>query len=111
MSPRATRVMRYMLLAVGCLGAVVLFMLVAASANDARFAQQLNVLVVLNGIIVAVLVLLVGREFWRLFRNRRKGVFGAKLTMRLVGFFALMAILPGALLYGVSVTFLSNSIE
>ena len=44
MSPRATRVMRYMLLAVGCLGAVVLFMLVAASANDSRFAQQLNVL-------------------------------------------------------------------
>jgi hypothetical protein len=89
----------------------VLFMLVAASANDARFGQQLNLLVVLNGIIVVVLVLLVGREVWRLWRNRRKGVFGARLATRLVGFFALMAILPGALLYGVSVAFLGNSIE
>ena len=111
MSPRTTRVLRYLLLVVGCLGAVVLFMLVAASANDARFAQQLNVLVVLNGVIVVVLVLLVGRECWRLLRNRRNGVFGAKLATRLVGFFALMAILPGALLYGVSVAFLGNSIE
>ena len=111
MSPRATRVLRYLLLVVGCLGGVGLFMLVAASANDARFAQQLNLIVVMNGVIAVVLVLLVGRECWRLFRNRRKGVFGAKLATRLVGFFALMAILPGALLYGVSVAFLGNSIE
>ena len=111
MTPRTTRVLRYLLLAVGCLGAVVLFMLVAASANDARFAQQLNMLVVLNAVIVGVLVLLVGRECWRLVRNRRKGVFGAGLAMRLVGFFALMAVLPGALLYSVSVAFLGNSIE
>ena len=111
MTPRTTRMLRYLLLAVGSLGAVVLFMLVAASANDARFGQQLNLLVVLNGVIIVVLVLLVGRECWRLFRNRRKGVFGARLATRLVGFFALMAILPGMLLYTVSVAFLGNSIE
>lgn len=111
MSPNATRVLRYLLLVVGCLGGVMLFLLATASANDAHFAQQLNLLVILNGLIVVVLVLLVGREFWRLFRNWRNGVFGAKLAMRLVGLFALMAILPGALLYGVSVTFLGNSIE
>ena len=111
MSPKATRVMRYLLLVLGCLGGVLLFLLATASANDEHFAQQLNLLVILNSLIVVVLVLLVGREFWRLFRNWRNGVFGAKLAMRLVGLFALMAILPGALLYGVSVTFLGNSIE
>ena len=111
MSPRATRVLRYLLLVVGCLGGVSLFLLATASANDEHFAQQLKVLVILNGLIVAVLVLLVGREFWRLLRNWRNGVFGARLALRLVGLFALMAILPGALLYGVSVTFLGNSIE
>jgi nitrogen fixation/metabolism regulation signal transduction histidine kinase len=110
-SPRTTRVLRYLLLVVGCLGGVLLFLLATASANDEHFAQQLNLLVILNGLIVVVLVLLVGREFWRMFRNWRNGVFGAKLAMRLVGLFALMAILPGALLYGVSVTFLGNSIE
>ena len=111
MSPKATRVLRYLLLVVGCIGGVLLFLLATASANDEHFAQQLNLLVVLNGLIVVVLVLLVGREFWRLLRNWRKGVFGAKLALRIVGLFALMAVLPGALLYGVSVTFLGNSIE
>ncbi|MEP6701791.1 MAG: ATP-binding protein [Betaproteobacteria bacterium] len=111
MSPRATRILRYLLLVVGCLGGVTLFLLVSASANDAHFAQQLKVLVGLNGVIVAVLVLLVGRELWRLLRNWRRKVFGAKLALRMVGLFALIAILPGALLYGVSVTFLGNSIE
>jgi PAS domain S-box-containing protein len=38
-------------------------------------------------------------------------VFGAKLTLRLVLLFALVAILPGALVYGVSVQFVSKSIE
>jgi nitrogen fixation/metabolism regulation signal transduction histidine kinase len=104
-------VLRYMLLVVGCLGGVLLFLLATASANDAHFSQQLNLLVVLNGLIVVVLVLLVGRELWRLLRNWRHEVFGAKLALRMVWLFALMAILPGALLYGVSVTFLGNSIE
>ena len=111
MSPRRTRVLRYMLLVVGCLGGVLLFLLATASANDAHFSQQLNLLVVLNGLIVFVLVLLVGRELWRLLRNWRREVFGARLALRMVWLFALMAILPGALLYGVSVTFLGNSIE
>ena len=63
MSPRATRVLRYFLLVFGCLGGVLLFLLATASANDEHFAQQLNLLVVLNGLIMVVLVLLVGREF------------------------------------------------
>ena len=50
MSPRRTRVLRYMLLVVGCLGGVLLFLLATASANDAHFSQQLNLLVVLNGL-------------------------------------------------------------
>ncbi|MBK9609623.1 MAG: hypothetical protein IPO58_25820 [Betaproteobacteria bacterium] len=55
-------------------------------------------------------MLLVGREFWRLLRNWRNGVFGARLALRLVGLFALMAI-SARRWYGVSVTFLGNSIE
>ncbi|MEP7083373.1 MAG: HAMP domain-containing protein, partial [Betaproteobacteria bacterium] len=110
-TPKTTRVLRYLLLGFGSLGCVLLFLLATASANDEHFAQQLNLLVVLIALIVVVLLLLVGREFWRLLRNWRKGVFGAKLALRIVGLFALIAVLPGALLYGVSVTFLGNSIE
>ncbi|MBK9609622.1 MAG: hypothetical protein IPO58_25815 [Betaproteobacteria bacterium] len=45
--------LRYLLLVVGCLGGVSLFLLATASANDEHFAQQLKVLVILNGLIVA----------------------------------------------------------
>ena len=38
-------------------------------------------------------------------------MFGSRLTLRLVLLFALMAVLPGALIYGVSVQFLARSIE
>ena len=44
-------------------------------------------------------------------RKLKAGVFGAKLTLRLVLLFALMAVLPGALIYGMSVQFLARSIE
>ena len=45
-------------------------------------------------------------------RNKLKNkVFGAKLTLRLVLFFTLIAVLPGILVYAVSVQFLGKSIE
>ena len=41
----------------------------------------------------------------------RQQVYGAKLTLRLALFFTLIAVLPGVLVYAVSVQFLSKSIE
>ena len=46
-----------------------------------------------------------------LLRARRDAVFGAKLTTRMMMFFAVVAVLPGALVYGISVQFLASSIE
>ncbi len=54
---------------------------------------------------------LVGYQLWRLRKNLKAGVFGSRLAIRLVLLFALVAVLPGALLYGVSVQFLGKSIE
>src|SRR5712691_4010849 len=56
-------------------------------------------------------MLLVGIQLYRLRRNLKAGVFGSRLAVRLVWLFALVAVLPGALLYGVSVQFLGKSIE
>ncbi len=36
---------------------------------------------------------------------------GSRLTLRLLGMFAMMAIIPGLLVYGVSVNFLTRAIE
>jgi nitrogen fixation/metabolism regulation signal transduction histidine kinase len=107
----APRAVRYVLLGCACLGTIFLFLLATASANTALFARSYNLLLVLNGVMVAALMGLVGYQLLRLRRNLRAGVFGSRLAARLVVLFALVAVLPGALLYGVSVQFLGKSIE
>jgi nitrogen fixation/metabolism regulation signal transduction histidine kinase len=108
---RAPGVIRYVLVACACLGVIFLFLLATASANTALFARTYNLLLVLNGTMVAVLMGLVGYQLLRLRKQHKAGVFGSRLAARLVLFFALVAVLPGALLYGVSVQFLGKSIE
>src|SRR5271169_4800710 len=105
------RVMRYVLLVCACLGVIFLFLLATASANSALFARSYNLLLALNGTMLAVLTGLVGYQLLRLRRNLKAGVFGSRLALRLVLLFALVAVLPGALVYGVSVQFLNKSIE
>ncbi|HKW81472.1 MAG TPA: ATP-binding protein [Casimicrobiaceae bacterium] len=107
----APRVLRYVLLACAALGAVFLFLLATASANSALFASNYNLLLVINGALVVLLMGLVAYQLWRLRKNLKAGVFGSRLAVRLVLLFALIAVLPGALLYGVSVQFLGKSIE
>ncbi len=108
LSPRK---IRYFLLALAGLGAVFLFLLATASANTGLFAHNYNLLLALNGAMVALLMVLVGYQLWRLRRNLKAGVFGSRLAVRLVLLFALVAVVPGALLYGVSMQFLGKSIE
>jgi nitrogen fixation/metabolism regulation signal transduction histidine kinase len=107
----APRALRYVLLGCAVLGTVFLFLLATASANTELFASNYNLLLVLNGTMVALLMGLVGYQLWRLRKNLKAGVFGSRLAIRLVLLFALVAVLPGALLYGVSVQFLGKSIE
>jgi nitrogen fixation/metabolism regulation signal transduction histidine kinase len=107
----APRALRYVLLACAVLGTVFLFLLATASANTELFASNYNLLLVLNGAMVALLMGLVSYQLWRLRKNLKAGVFGSRLAIRLVLLFALVAVLPGALLYGVSVQFLGKSIE
>jgi nitrogen fixation/metabolism regulation signal transduction histidine kinase len=107
----APRALRYVLLGCAVLGTVFLFLLATASANTELFARNYNLLLVLNGTMVALLMGLVGYQLWRLRKNLKAGVFGSRLAIRLVLLFALVAVLPGALLYGVSVQFLGKSIE
>ncbi|MEK6594501.1 MAG: ATP-binding protein [Pseudomonadota bacterium] len=102
---------RYLLVLCVGLSVVTLFLLATASANTALFAEHYQLLLALNGGIAIVLVGIVVYQLFTLRRKLKAGVFGAKLTLRLVLLFALMAIIPGALIYGVSVQFLAKSIE
>jgi PAS domain S-box-containing protein len=102
---------RYLLILCVGLVAVVLFLLVTSSANPASFAERYPLLLALNGAVALMLTALVVFQLVTLRRRLKAGVFGSKLTLRLVLLFALMAVLPGALIYGMSVQFLARSIE
>lgn len=103
--------MKYFLILCLGLGAVLLFLLSTASANTALFARNYPLLLALNGVIALCLLGLVVYQLSVLRKKLAARVFGSKLTLRLVLFFSLMAVLPGALVYGVSVQFLAKSIE
>lgn len=103
--------LRYIVLACVGLGAVLLYLLSRASSNTAAFAQHYTLLVVLNIILVVVLAGVVGYQVWVVRKRIRERVFGARLTMRLIILFALMAVVPGTIIYAVSVQFLTRSIE
>ena len=96
-----------------CVGlvAIALFLVVSSSSNPALFAERYPLLLTLNGVVAAMLTVLVVFQVVTLRRKLKSGVFGAKLTLRLVLLFALMSVVPGALIYGMSVQFLARSIE
>ena len=103
--------MRWVLLASASLSAIALFLLATASANTELFARSYDNLLLLNGVLIGVLFAVVLWQLWRLRRGLKRGVFGSRLALRLVLLFALVAVLPGALVYAVSVQFLGRSIE
>jgi len=109
--PRSGALMRYLLLACVGLGVAATFLLASVSANTALFSAYYAPLLGINLVIALLLAGMVAYQLVSLRRRLRAGVFGAKLTLRLVTLFALMAVLPGALIYGVSVQFVSQSIE
>jgi nitrogen fixation/metabolism regulation signal transduction histidine kinase len=108
---RAPGWLRYALVLSVTLAAVTLFRLATAAANTSVFADRYPILLALNGGVALALAALVGYQLYILRRKLRSRVFGSKLTLRLVMLFALVGILPGALIYGVSVKFLGKSIE
>lgn len=88
-----------------------LALLVWSTGNASRYAQQYDVLLLLNGVFAVTLVFWVVVLAARLIRQLRRRQFGARLTARFALSFALIGVLPGALIYVLSVQFMSRSIE
>src|SRR5690349_23387823 len=87
---------RYALILCVGLVAIALFLVVTSSSNPALFAERYPSLLILNGVVAAMLTALVVYQIVTLQQRLKAGAFGAKLTLRLVLLFALMAVLPGA---------------
>ncbi|RFC34695.1 MAG: PAS domain S-box-containing protein [Candidatus Nitrotoga sp. LAW] len=103
--------MKYLIFISALLGSFLLYLLSSASANTELFSRNYYVLLALAGVLASYLTVLVGYQLWQLRGKLKAQVFGAKLTLRLTLFFILIAILPGLLVYAVSVQFLDKSIE
>ncbi len=96
---------------VAALGAIVLHLLSASSADVPVFAQGLPQLLLAGLAVVLLLMLLTGYQLLTLRRRLKQRVFGSRLTLRLVLLFSLVAVMPGALVYAVSVQFLARAVD
>ncbi|MDR2000368.1 MAG: HAMP domain-containing protein [Zoogloeaceae bacterium] len=95
----------------GILLALLLFLLVTASANTDLFANHYPLLIGINAVAAVTLLVPIAIQLRRLKREYRQRVFGSRLKSRLVVMLALMAVLPGMMLYGVSMLFAVKSID
>ena len=103
--------MKYVVFIGIALGAVLLYLLSHASANTAVSGQSYRILLALNIVLAGFLTLLIGWQVRRLYQQIKARVMGSRLALRLLGMFAMMAIIPGLVVYAVSVNFLTRSIE
>jgi nitrogen fixation/metabolism regulation signal transduction histidine kinase len=106
-----TKALRYLLVVGGAVISILLFMLASASENSDFFDQHYPWLIGLNALVASALLVLVILLLTRLYKRYKRGKFGSRLMTRLVLLFAAMGILPGIVIYVVSVQFVSRSIE
>ena len=105
------RWLRYVFVVGAAIISILLFLLASASENSASFDKHYPWLFGLNALAALALLALVSMLLVRLRNRRRRGEFGSRLTARLVLLFAIVGILPGAVIFTVSVQFVSRSIE
>lgn len=103
--------MKYIVFLSAALGTLLLYLLSNASANTAASGEHYTLLVSLNIALAVSLIILIVVQLWGLYRKIRNRVIGTRFTFRLLTSFALMAIMPGLIVYLVSVNFLTRSIE
>jgi len=96
----------------GTLGVIAWFLLLMATAADTGiFTRHYPLLIALNVVLALAMVTLVSWQLSALWRDYRAQIFGARLKLRLMLMFGVIAVLPGALVYAVSVQFVTRSIE
>ena len=88
-----------------------LLMLSDVTRNPTRFGEFYTPLIALTSVGVAILSALLVRDFAQLAREVRKNRPGARLTVRMVAVFSLLAVTPVMMIYLFSVQFLHRSVD
>jgi len=93
------------------LALVLMFMLTTATDNRALYEANYSRLLAVNILVALVLLAVIVWALFRLIARFRRKKFGSQLLAKIAGVFALVGLLPGLLIYGVSYQFVSRSIE
>jgi nitrogen fixation/metabolism regulation signal transduction histidine kinase len=104
--------MRYLIAIASLVSALLLFLLSKASSSSEFISgSSYTIVLILCGVFILSLIAIIANQIKKLFRNIKKNVMGSRLSMRLVISFTLLAVIPGLIVYLVSVNFLTRSIE
>lgn len=94
------------LLSVSMLGSLILMS--GAIQNSASFGALYSILLITNGLGLLAFVVLIGINVRRLIRQLRARQPGARLTLRMLVIFVLLAVAPVSILYSFSLDFLRD---
>ncbi|MDX2503563.1 MAG: ATP-binding protein [Gammaproteobacteria bacterium] len=86
-------------------------MISSTSMGAEQFQQLYYMLLAVNLVILFMLVFLIARQAWRLLRQLRQHVAGARLTLRMVIIFVSLAVFPALVVYSFSIQFIHRSID
>jgi len=90
---------------------VALYMAADAEGLGARYARYYPYVFVAAAAALLLIAVAIGNRLWRLLRQLREGVPGARLTRRLVLLLVLLALPPVLLVYGFGVRFVSATVD
>jgi nitrogen fixation/metabolism regulation signal transduction histidine kinase len=106
-----TRFLRYLSVVGAAVSGICLFFIASLADQTAVFEKYYIWLFALNSLLAVGLLSLIVLLLLRLYRRYKNQEFGTRLLAKLVLLFTTLAVLPGALIYSVSVQFVSRSIE
>ena len=93
------------------LAAALLVVLAAGGATSAAFERYFPVLLIVNSFATIALLAVIGAIVYRLIKQYRNKVFGARMTANLSVVLSLAAVIPCLLIYIVSSQFIGRSID
>jgi len=102
---------RTLFLSAFVLVAAMLYLLASASANTPMLERYYPLLLVINALIVLGMLGVVGWQRKLLWQEYRAKVFGSPLKPRLGRMFGGLSVLPGILVYAMSMQFVTHSID
>ena len=104
--------MKYLITSISVISLALLIILIRSLSNsDFISGNTFQLILKINLFFVVILFGFIAYQIIRLFNDVKKEVTGSRLTLRLVISYSVMIIIPLMVLYFVSVSFLTKSIE